>query len=107
MPFYRLFVIARNDLPKSSIMSLFENSVNTVTKSGGVFQKLTNLGEKQLQYPIHCKDPQKIYRQGNHYIMEFCSNPLALEKVTFDLKESRQCLRIEKEKLRPEYGMKL
>lgn len=117
MPFYRLFVIARNDLAKSSIAPVFEQCINTVQKSGGVFQKVTNLGEKQLQYvclsrpcfvgdcficlgvilmfvvtryPIHCKDPQKIYRSGYQYILNFCSSPDALAQVQHDLKETRQ-----------------
>ena len=50
MPFYRVMLLARNDLAVASIFNKFVESAKYVIKNGGVFQRVYNCGDQAFMY---------------------------------------------------------
>ena len=50
MPFYRILLVARNDLPVASLYNKFVETANYVMNNGGVFQRIYNTGDHPFRY---------------------------------------------------------
>lgn len=106
MPFYRVMLLARNDLAVASIFNKFVESAKYVIKNGGVFQRVYNCGDQAFMYlligrcdfssyPMYSKAISKRYEDGPIFFLQFCSSPPVMEQVCDSLKKStyvRFCL---------------
>ena len=50
MPFYRILLVARNDLPVASLYNKFVETAKYVMNNGGVFQRIYNTGDHPFRY---------------------------------------------------------
>ncbi|KAK8815041.1 hypothetical protein AV274_2108 [Blastocystis sp. ATCC 50177/Nand II] len=107
MPFYRILLVARNDLPVASLYNKFVETAKYVMNHGGVFQRIYNTGDQAFRYPMYCKANSRTYTEGPIFSVQFCSSPPVMEKVCDSFKNSTYYLRIEKEKINPTAGQKL
>lgn len=49
MPFYRILLVARNDLPVASLYNKFVETAKYVMNHGGVFQRIYNTGDQAFR----------------------------------------------------------
>ncbi|GEN34675.1 MULTISPECIES: 30S ribosomal protein S6 [Aneurinibacillus] len=84
---YEVMYILRPDLQEEVTKANVERYSNVITENGGELEKVTEMGKKRLAYEID------DYREGFYVLMNFQSEPQAVNEMERLMKISDDVIR--------------